>query len=84
MELEAMMSDDFTIDDFFTTMREDLPKILTRPKVAEISGGALSVKTLQNLDSMGTGITPRFRMGKKVVYPRDAVIKFLRMRSQVF
>lgn len=78
------MDKDFKLEDFFTVMAEGLPELVTRQKVEEITGGLISVKSLQNKDSLGQGITPRLRIGKKVAYPRAAVIRFLRLRCKVF
>ena len=45
------------------------------------SGGSLPMaRTMANLDSRGEG-PPRFRIGKRVVYPVDTLIKWMKQRQ---
>ena len=47
----------------------------------DFSGGALPVaRTMANLDSRGEG-PPRFRIGKRVVYPVDTLIVWMKKRQ---
>ena len=59
------------------------PAILTRKEVERVTGGAVNARTLANRDSNRTGITPRLRVGGKVAYPRDAVIAWLRVHTEI-
>jgi len=43
-------------------------------------GGLPSKGTMANLDSLGEG-PPRFRIGKKVVYPVDTLIDWMKRRQ---
>ncbi len=47
----------------------------------DFSGGALPVaRTMANFDSKGEG-PPRFRIGKRVVYPVDTLIEWMKQRQ---
>ena len=67
----------------FDAISQKAPDILTRKKLSELTGGIYSEKTWANLDSLGTGITPRLRIGSKVAYPKDAAIAWLKQRCEV-
>ena len=54
-----------------------------RQQVAKFSGGILHPRTMSNLDSRGTGCPGRIRIGKKVAYPIDSLIKWMEMRSSL-
>lgn len=57
--------------------------IVARTSIAVFSGGLLNEKTIANYDSAGVGIAGRFRVGRKVVYPVQSVIRYLESRSAV-
>lgn len=47
----------------------------------DFSGGALpSARTMANLDSLGNG-PPRFRIGKRTVYPVESLIGWMKQRQ---
>lgn len=50
--------------------------LLTRKKIAELSGGIINPRTLSNLDSAGKGIEGGVMIGKTIVYPIENVIEF--------
>ena len=56
--------------------------VVTRSELKKFSGGILNPRTIANLDSMGIGISNRFRCGKHVVYPVTDVVQFLRERAR--
>jgi hypothetical protein len=56
--------------------------IVAREQVDVFSGGAITSKSLANLDSRGEGVQERFRIGRKIVYPTWALVKWLESRSK--
>ena len=56
---------------------------VARQEIKNFSGGIMSQKYLANLDSQGLGPPGRIKVGRKVAYPVDAVIKWLESRSTV-
>lgn len=54
--------------------------IVARTEISKFSGGLLSSRYLANLDSKGEG-PPRIRIGRKVGYPVDSLIKWLESRA---
>ena len=73
-----------TLSEILETISQAAPPLLTRIEVQKITGGAISVKSLANLDSEQRGIQPRLKIGSKVAYPRGAVIEFLKSRARLF
>ncbi len=55
--------------------------VVARTQIEKFTGGALTSRYLANLDCDGKGIQGRFTIGRKVVYPTDSVIQFLKERS---
>ena len=55
---------------------------VAREKVSLFSGGILTARTMANLDSRGLGVEDRFRVGRKVVYPKKSLIEFLENRYE--
>lgn len=68
---------DFDLEQMLQELRRELPAWLDRDEAA----GAAKLKTgsMANIDSMQEG-PPRVMLGRKVVYPRDAFIEWLRKR----
>lgn len=57
---------------------------VTRTELQVFGGGSLPTPAaLANLDCKGTGIPGAFRVGKKVCYPVDNVVKFMLDRLEV-
>ena len=73
-----------TLSDILETISQAAPPLLTRIEVQKITGGAISAKSLANLDSERKGIQPRLKIGSKVAYPTGAVIEFLKERTRLF
>jgi hypothetical protein len=57
-----------------------LPPIVARQSIGKLTGGIIQPGTCANLDCLGLGPEGRFLIGKKVVYPRDAFLKWLEAR----
>jgi hypothetical protein len=68
----------------FDELYNTLPPIFARRSVGKLTGGIIQPGTCANLDSLGLGVGPegegRFRIGKKVVYTREAFLKWLEAR----
>ncbi len=63
--------------DLFVELNTELPPFVTREVAAQKLGGALTARTLSNLDAAGKG--PRkVRIGKKVCYPRSDFLEWLK------
>ncbi len=76
------MENQISIEQIFENLSRTAPEILTRQKIYELTGGLISPKTLANMDSEGTGIRPRMKIGGKVAYPKGPTIEFLKQRSR--
>jgi len=55
--------------------------VVSRSEVPRFTGGLMTIKYIQNLDSAGLGPAGRVRVGRKIVYPVDAFIEWLELRS---
>ena len=61
----------------FFALGEKWPStFVSRDKISEFTGGAISQGRMANLDYLGDGPN-RFRLGRKVCYPVDDLIKWL-------
>ena len=58
-----------------------LPLVIARNQVGKLTGGALSPKTLANLDSLGLGPRTRIKLGRRVAYPTPVLLEWLEARS---
>lgn len=56
--------------------------IIARERVGELTGGGLKPRHLANLDCRGLGPPGRFRMGKKVCYDVEKLLRWLEERSE--
>ena len=54
---------------------------VARTEIKTFSGGLISEKYVANLDSQGAGPEGRFKVGRKVAYPIDALVAWLEGRS---
>lgn len=69
--------------DIYKQMAEKWPSsIVARTEVGRFSGGALNSKTMANLDCSGNGPKGAFKVGRRVVYPVESLIIFLREQSR--
>ena len=55
--------------------------VVARQEAGKCSGGAVSGKFLANCDCEGTGPKGAFKIGRKVCYPVDSLIEWLRERA---
>lgn len=66
----------------FQKLAEKWPSsVVSRTAIEQFSGGLLSVRTMQNLDSLGEG-PKRGRMGRKVYYEVDDLVRWMEGRSE--
>ncbi|MDY0270645.1 hypothetical protein [Trichloromonas sp.] len=68
------------IEQIIRQIEQEAPPVLTRVEIERITGGAIKAKSLANMDCLGGGIAERLTMGRKVFYPREAFIDWLRRR----
>lgn len=54
---------------------------VARTEVKKFSGGLIAVGTLANADCRGEGPEGAFRMGRKVAYQVESLVKWLESRS---
>ena len=67
----------------FKSLKEKWPSaIVAREEIRNFTGGAMTEKYLANLDSQKAGPDERVRIGHKVCYPVDSLIKWLEKRSE--
>jgi hypothetical protein len=57
--------------------------MVSRTEIERFPGGIISEKYLANLDSAGKGPAGRVRVGRKIAYSVDSVIRWLESRSTV-
>jgi len=55
--------------------------IVARTEIERFTGGLISEKYLANLDCAGKGPIGRVRVGRKIAYPVNSVIRFLEGRA---
>ena len=56
--------------------------IVARTEIEKFTGGLISEKYQANLDSAGKGPEGRIRIGRKVAYPVNAYLTWLKERSE--
>ena len=67
--------------DIFNKIAEKWPSsVVARVEIERFTGGLISSKYLANLDSLGQG-PKRITCGRKVAYPVDDFVQWLRKRS---
>jgi len=64
---------------FFKALLDDPRPAFDRRAVSQVAG--LSEKSLANYDSAGVGPRERFRQGRRVFYPKAALVEWLESRS---
>ncbi|WP_415712723.1 hypothetical protein [Maridesulfovibrio sp.] len=69
--------------DLFNDLKKKWPStIVARCQLSKFSGGLLHPRTMANADSAGCGPENKFSIGRKVAYPVDSVIKWMRDRYE--
>lgn len=66
---------------FFQSLLDDPRPAFDRRAVSQVAG--LSEKSMANYDSSGIGPRERFRCGRRVFYPKAALVEWLESRSTV-
>lgn len=54
--------------------------IVSREEIRNFTGGAVSEKYMANLDGQQKGPEGRFKIGRKVAYPIDSLLRWLEAR----
>ena len=68
--------------DIFNEMANKWPSaVVARTEIEKFSGGLITPKSIANLDSLGKGIEGRIHVGRKVAYPIDELVGWLRDRA---
>jgi hypothetical protein len=71
------------ITGIFQQMLDRWPsQIVARTEIETFTGGLVKEKSLANLDSDKKGPVGRFRIGRKIGYPAQAVVAWLQARSK--
>ena len=65
---------------FFQQLEADLPAVVARKNIRQLTGGLVAPHTLANADSQGIGPMIKIRIGKHVGYTRESFIDWLRTR----
>jgi len=68
------------INELEQELEETLPKFVFRNDPAVIKYTGLSARFMANLDSSGKGVKKRVKIGKRVAYPKEALIEFILSR----
>jgi len=67
----------------FDDLKKSWPSpFVARTEISRMTGGILQRTTIANLDAKGEGPGGRFRVGRKIAYPVDEIIKFLEQRCK--
>jgi hypothetical protein len=68
----------------FALLAENWPApIVSRSDILRFTGGLISQRYIANLDSKGLGPKERVRCGRRVGYPVDVLVEWLRNRSRI-
>jgi len=68
--------------DIFDKMAEVWPSaVVARAEIKKFTGGALTGKSMANYDNLGIGPGQKIIIGRRVCYPKDILVKWLRERS---
>lgn len=72
------------METIFQSMLERWPSsFVARTEISHFTGGIISDRYLANLDSQGTGPAGRIRIGRKIAYPVNELVRWLEARSEV-
>lgn len=64
-------------EEFRQLLLEKLPPVIARKDVERQIGGIITMKTLANADSSGTGPLGAYLVGRSVVYPTEALVRWI-------
>jgi hypothetical protein len=69
--------------DVFSEMADSWPSgVVARGDIGRFTGGLIAPAYAANLDSEGRGCPGRMRLGRKIVYPKAALVSWLRTRQR--
>jgi hypothetical protein len=72
-----------TVSNLLQQMAANWPSpIVARTEIEKFTGGLISEKYQANLDSAGRGPAGRIRIGRKVAYPVNEYLTWLKERSE--
>jgi len=71
------------LPNFEHIIRNNPSGYIIRKNLSEKTGGLLHGRTMANLDSAGEGIPGRISIGRKVAYPVQAVVDYLKSKVKV-
>lgn len=70
------------LNEHFALLKKAWPSTLVaRSEVGRFTGGVVSPRYCANLDSLGLGCKERIRIGRKVAYPVEAFVDWLKRKS---
>ena len=69
--------------DFSQIVKTNPSGYILRTKLSEKTGGLLHGRTMANLDSLGEGIPGKISIGRKVAYPVESVVEYLKSKVTV-
>lgn len=70
------------LNEHFALLRKSWPSTLvSRSEIGRFSGGIISPHYIANLDCRGLGPVERIRIGRKIAYPVDSLIEWLKNKS---
>jgi hypothetical protein len=78
--MEAIMSE----NPLFKSLIDRWPSsYVARQEISKFTGGIISERYIANLDCQGKGPQGRIRVGRKIAYTVESVIRFLESRAQL-
>lgn len=70
------------LDEHFTLLKKSWPSTLVaRSEISRFSGGVVSPHYIANMDCRGIGPAERIRIGRKIAYPLDSLVDWLKNRA---
>lgn len=72
----------FNLNDLASTWNAPLVA-RDQKQLDRFSGGILNARTLANEDSLGTGPKGRIKVGRKVAYPVESLIEWMKAKAEV-
>lgn len=70
-------------EDFFRSIEQELPPVVSRAELSKATGGLVSAKTLSNEDALHKGPTERVRAGSKIGYTRASAMAYIRKKFRL-
>lgn len=70
------------LNEHFALLRKNWPSTLvSRSEIKRFSGGIITPSYIANMDCRGLGPAERIRIGRKIAYPVDSLIAWLKAKS---